>query len=380
MIHTVLIKYKPNSELYYSFLDLPDTWYYQQHDAYFNSSLSKYGINYIKACIRGKDGYVAGYFEAKVNLARLSGAEGHLAIFSHNMIKMASERFDSLMDSLSTEEVYPSFYDWSLARIDYCYDIKTPHTQTYINLLKKGDKPYFLHLPMDRYGRPIHYKTSLYLLGSGYNVNFYDKKRQLKDTERIEDNDDIEDDILRLEIQCHYTKVTYLKKAFDISVRNLPYYLTEDLSIYVVKKTLKDITRSETLEYIRKNKAFERIDQSRHTKKIKSELKQIISDISKQHSSIWKVRERYEDEGIMKRQTYNNRLKMLNNLNINPVVLSDNARIQGLKPKDGLITLYGLFCGLICTFDFTGEEYFNYLDEMENLEIGELGELLSEPI
>ena len=365
MIHTVLIRHRANIQLYHSFIKLPTSAYYNQYNAHCNVSLREYGISYIKAYIVGKSGYTSPYLEAKINLAHLAGLDGHLVTFSEDMIESASENFNALMDSIATEEEYPTFYDWKLSRVDYCYDIETPHTKTYIKLLKKAYKPHYLQLPkVDRWGRRSHYDTSLYLIGSGQNINFYDKNRQLKDTNRIEDDDNIPENILRLEVQCKYSKARYMKNIFGIPMQNLPYYLSEDLSFYTVNKALDDILKSK-FDYIRKSRALFMIDESRHPKKVKKELKMIIKDIGKQHQSIWKVRDRYDEEGIMKKSIFYSRLKMLRDLAINPVTLSDNDRIEGIKKKDGLISLYKLFCYTVGTQEFLVGHKSMYIDRME---------------
>ena len=365
MIHTVLVKTRPSAQLYKAFLSLPETVYYSQLYAHYNFSMAEYGINYIKSYVVNKNDYSAAYFEAKLNLAHLAGLDGYLVTFTEDMIKFASDNFNALMDSIAEAEEYPKFYDWNLARIDYCYDVKTPHTQTYINLLKKSDKPWFLHLPKDKYGRVKHYKTSLYLVGSGCNINFYDKFCQLKDTGRIEDDNNVPDNILRLEVQCKPSKVAYIKKSFDIPMRSLPYYLSEPLSVFTVKKYLKDIVRNDSLDYCRRSEAIQLIEESKHNQRVKDELKQIIIDVGKQHSSIWKVRERYEKKGIMTRQTFNGRLKMLRDLWINPVTISDNAKIEGLKQKEGLISLSTLFIYTIGDLNYDIGQWGKYLDDME---------------
>ena len=71
-------------------------------------------------------------------------------------------------------------------------------------------------------------------------------------------------------------------------------------------------------------------------------MKLIIREVAKQYSSIAKVRDKLEKNGVMSRIEFNRILRIMDDENINPVTISDNYPLDGMNLKEGLPNLYGL--------------------------------------
>lgn len=342
MIHTATITHRASPEHYKEFFSLDETKYYRRQKIWINEHLKMHGlIIFCRQTTQPNNEFNMYIFFIRINFKRLIEKENHILVYNENDYAAVESAFDKLIES-----VIPGFYpfrEWKVNRIDYCVNIKTPYVKEYIDLLRKGDKPYFLEIP---YGKNRNYsqpKGSLYMVGKGSNVNFYDKQDQIEN-EMLSNASITEQalnhaqDILRLEVQCKKSKTEYIKFKYDMTAKNIPYFLEPELSLDVLEKMLQRVARSG--DYLRKRIALERIKQSRYAGKTKEQLCNIINDIARQHQSIWKVREQYLNQGIMTKEQFNRYLCKLDKLNINPVTISDKKAIDGKKLKEGLPNLY----------------------------------------
>ena len=96
-------------------------------------------------------------------------------------------------------------------------------------------------------------------------------------------------------------------------------------------------------DYHRKSVALEMIDQTGCRHATKEKMKNIIRDVAKQYSTIWKVRDDYIKNGIMQRDEYNGLIRMLHDHNINPVTITDNLHLDGKTLKQGIKSAFSIF-------------------------------------
>lgn len=351
MIDTAELHYLPSQKQYYEFVTHNETYYYKQKNYYFNSCLKEYGIR-LYAFDVSKEHYSSYVFVVVVRFKQVLDKNNIIDVAKKQDIGEIKEKFNKLISKNGFK--LPSLNQWLVSRIDYCINLETLYVDEYTHLLKKGDKPYYWN-EID-----IETPTNLYLKGKSSTVNFYNKQSQLKDIQQ--ENPNITDEqiklsenILRLEIQCYNSKVGYLKKKYDnlitpsvkfiLTEKNIPskslfLLFRDNISIDTITSALKRIVKSG--DYQRKSIALQMINKSNYRKKVKDDLILIIKEISKQHQSIYKIRNNLDELGIMNKSTFNRRIKQLGEMNINPVTISDTRHIENKSLKEGLPNLLKL--------------------------------------
>lgn len=140
-------------------------------------------------------------------------------------LELFLNRIDQYLNALFTRPVI-SFRDFRVRRIDYCFNIKTPHVKLYLD---------FLNTAFERCntGRRVNHVREHQLNGSvyvktlsdyenntlrNYALNYYDKLSRLRaliDDGKSVSADDLRvaEDMLRLEVQCGYQFIKRLCKA-----------------------------------------------------------------------------------------------------------------------------------------------------------------------
>lgn len=364
MVHTAEITYRASKDLYKRFLNLQDTIHLDNNNhmnsRYKNNGLiihAEYKINNFGMRI-----FQFYNITIRINFKKLIKENYNKKdLYTDKDFEKVEYKFNELMQELNIE--MPPFECWKVNRIDYCINVKTPYVKEYINILHKSDMPNSLEVGYNESRNYSKNKGSLYLTKKkngkkkytpNITINFYDKQDQLRNMQKK--GQDITDeqiaaakDILRLEVQCHKSKTEYLKVKHSMTAKNIHYFLDPQISYDVISLGLSKIVKPAT--YRRKSVALNKIANSKHTSKTKAILKQIINDIAKQHSAIYKVRKDYMEKG-MKRETFNNYLKYLVELNINPVTISDKVKLVNKSLNEGLDDLFSL-----CEQAFYNEYY-----------------------
>ena len=266
------------------------------------------------------------------------------------------QRFNDL--ALSLCPLMPTLDKWYATRIDFSVNIHTPYVTTYLKLLKKGNRTNTMQDWLDSDRNRSQKAGSLYLVSTAKHfknrsvtVNTYDKLKQILDTKGMEADVELQElakDILRFEIQCHSVKTDNLKKKHGMESKSLLEYLKPEIAYGVLDSYLSILAGS--ADYRRRSVALEMIQASKYRQKTKDKLVWIIKQVGKQHNAVYKVRDSYVTarvaEGLTNKQAreeFNSLLRRLNKLNINPVTISDNEKIDGVKKKDGLSSIYTLF-------------------------------------
>ncbi len=351
MVHTAELTYFPNSEFIKSFRTLNGSVWYTQDKVWYNGLLKDYGLQFRLKMIEHPD-FRSPRMICRVNFSKLLHPADKISIITPWDIDEAENRFNDLTRDLLP--FFPEFQFWKVNRIDYCVNVHTPYVDEYIHLLKKGNRRYMQDW-YDRNGNYTQKPGSLYYVATakrkrnrGVTVNFYNKIDEMMksfesngewpDDERM---DELPRDILRLEVQCHKAKVDYLQKKYGLPDRSVMYFLDHRIAYEMISTYLKIIAGES--DYHRKSVALEMIDQTGCRQATKEKMKNIIQDVAKQHSSIWKVRDAYVQNGIMQRDEYNALMRMLHSHNINPVTITNNLHLEGLTLKQGLKSVFSIF-------------------------------------
>ena len=162
------------------------------------------------------------------------------------LLKLVKEKFNDVIDkinALAEKVILPQLNDWKVNRIDYTVDIATPYVQEYINLFKRGFMPKGFRHHKD-------YDTSIYLVSKKCRINFYDKISELKDKNKLS-NDDIESElglsegILRLEIQCDNKKIQQIKENYDLPESSIECLWNEKIAFDIISHYIKAIVGEE---------------------------------------------------------------------------------------------------------------------------------------
>ncbi|MBR0288299.1 MAG: hypothetical protein IJQ82_04915, partial [Selenomonadaceae bacterium] len=107
------------------------------------------------------------------------------------------------------------------------------------------------------------YDTSIYLVSKKCRINFYDKISELKDKNKLS-NDDVESElglsegILRLEIQCDNKKIQQIKENYDLPESSIECLWNEKIAFDIISHYIKAIvgeedcySREETLQKLK---------------------------------------------------------------------------------------------------------------------------------
>lgn len=246
--------------------------------------------------------------------------------------KKVKDIFLKLESSWPVPFTFDNITAYKIGRIDYCVNIKVPDAQKYMELIRRADKPKRFEIvqaydPKSKRTKP--FSDSYYLENKSVCINFYNKKSQL--IQVLGEKADITkaEGIIRFEIQCKKTKVNNLVKKYGIE--NCLYELTKSgLSIYNLLYYYDKTIGCE--DYYSLRKAREIIDQSGYKQKHKKQLVRVLKLIA-QKRSVWKARDEYKNG----KKAFNEALKKIKKLHINPVTIPDNWKIDFLP---------NLICGI----------------------------------
>lgn len=349
MVHTAELTHRPTKELYTQFTGLHNTTYWQQERCFVNTSLSNLGITYIKAMICNSTGYGRYLFIIRVNFKRLIEQENRIAIMTEEDIPAVYKMFDSLMKQIGIPQM-PPLYEWWVKRIDYCINIETPYASEYIRILQKSTVPYYQKSITQKEGS-LYLPSKAKPKNRNVTINFYDKENEVESQLRNEESNatlqvlEQAQNILRLEIQCHQGKTKRIAQKYGFRQKKLYHYLNMQICFDVLDYYIYRVSKPAT--YQRRKVALEMVDSLEFGRKKKERIKNIITDINKQHQTINKVKERYVREGIVTRDTFNDYLCCLAKHNINAVTISDTKKLKGKTQREGLPSIYDLFINAV---------------------------------
>ena len=133
---------------------------------------------------------------------------------------------------------------WSVNRVDYCLNIDLREMgipcspKQMINLIKRGNIPsHFKEYEMYDYTshRKVTDKNSFYLKSKSVVINYYWKYKAITENHPYYDNRSSAFDVIRLEVQCKYSKLYAMSKK-------IPYTLPENLTIQELFEELEKPT------------------------------------------------------------------------------------------------------------------------------------------
>lgn len=255
-----------------------------------------------------------------------------------NLLKTkGSDVFDKSMREKTGLDDLPTMVDWDICRVDYTIDIKTPFVGLYLKLLNKGNTPYYYDLKSQYKGSSYRqcksvrmnfyskeqafiYKANKYNSLSPEEVNLYDENEYYSNKELLK----LSHNILRLEMQYRTRKLHRERSKGKQTDFATLIFISEEQVQNIIFKGLKTVTRTGKYQYI--DTAVKKLNDSTLHNTTKEQLESIIKKIGKQNSSVDKVRNDFcnSNNGNYKnpKNTWNSRMKSLDSLNINPVVIT----------------------------------------------------------
>lgn len=220
-------------------------------------------------------------------------------------------------------------FELILNRIDYRYDVVIVSEKARKIILEK-----LLYKCQDKasYMTKIYrYKTNIRYFAKSKSNNIYDKELQRRDKgEKIED---YEEDIIRFEAQVKCGHLRYKSKIKNNPVeRELTEYLTMDkYKEYMGKMIIKVVGKGDFYNLYHATKI---INKSTLIEKYKLELVEFLKFTSQKRS----LSKTYEKYG---RYKYNKYIKILEDLNINPIVIPEKEKVTYIpNPLRGLINSF----------------------------------------
>ncbi|MEK4471782.1 hypothetical protein NSQ91_00985 [Paenibacillus sp. FSL R7-0048] len=251
-----------------------------------------------------------------------------------------NERKSTIFGDFTSE--LPDFDQWTCRRIDYCVDVITEHVSAYVVLFQR------CKLPSRHYNITIKKKGSSYMKSNSVTLNFYDKFDQLekhllaldKTMSNKEQNEAT--NMLRFEIQCQRGKTDYIKRREGFDTKSIEHFLDSSLS----NKLILDYYDKSigTGDFYSLHGARAIVDRANLQFRTKQTLLNTLKLIA-QTRSIEKARVQFiagVDIGggtVVKgsRKTFNDNIKKIRLLGVNPVTIPRNWEIAFLPNPRGLI-------------------------------------------
>lgn len=239
-------------------------------------------------------------------------------------LQEVSKRFNKVLEEIHLD--LNTFFYWTLNRIDYCININTPYVKEYIKLFQRCSLPYRFNIPYNKKAKVRKHKEgSFYIFNNSTIINFYNKEiERLNNTGKQLES---AKDILRLEIQCKKAKTDYMKYKYNFDIKYLGYFTSEELSINTISTYFNKIIGKG--DYYKLDNARAIINLSKHTKVTKDKLINVLELINK-HKSIDKAFK----ESKYTKESFNRYIKLIRELNINPVTIPRRWSMDYLKAID----------------------------------------------
>ena len=201
----------------------------------------------------------------KLKPIRLLFPKANIKLSDYDDFEEISYNFQKFLRSIFNDDISklpPNLGEWKVTRIDYAINIQTQFINEYIKLFHLGFLPKACKIPSK-------YETSYYLKSKEYNVNFYNKLSQLRETINIS-YDDIMDEIgflpngiLRMEVQCKSKYIYRFIEKMGISSTHLKYLWNKELAKTILRKITERLIGTEdiysisvSLDKLRKNHKY----------------------------------------------------------------------------------------------------------------------------
>lgn len=242
-------------------------------------------------------------------------------------LKEVAHKFNKIVEEIHLD--LNTFMYWTLNRIDYAMNITTPYVEEYIKLFQRADIPYRFKMQYDKVAKTRKQrKGSYYLISKSTIINFYDKfKERIDNTGKEVETAKY---ILRLEVQCLKSKTNAMKYKHSFEMKYLGYFWNEKFSLDNIKYYYdKTIGKG---DYYKLDKAIEKVNSSNHTSGTKKKLIIVLKEINS-NKSIWKARQCT----IFSVERFNHYLKLIRQLNVNPVTIPRRWSINCLENLDSNI-------------------------------------------
>lgn len=226
-------------------------------------------------------------------------------------------KFIEKLKSIIAEVITLTTYELNLCRIDYCVDLKLSSEEEINEILYLLQK----HSTKYKYMKQKEvYKTSIYLstkCGS-YNINFYDKYKQLQDVEGI--TDERYKNVFRFELQVKSRKLKRLQKEQHIK-RNIENYFSKPLMKQLYFTTLQNYFYEG--DYVTLSNGIDIIKESSYSQTIKLNLIKFLKAVNLVGMTYTTKQFPY---GVVRKY-----IMLLNKLGVNPICLSDNSKFNKIE-------------------------------------------------
>lgn len=348
MIHTITQRINVCSDFYSQFLSHQQTKLYKErgsvHKTAKNGLLSeigitlyghKYNISYDRITSTGAIehiAYINYVIDARVNPSKVIYRESAVDIYKPSDYEIFQQCFNEEIKSFNLPFL-PDLSGWKAHRVDFTYNISTPHVKEYIRLMHKADLRGFT-LKMDQHGHRAMKAGSLYINNSAVTLNFYDKADEMQKAEggTRHTPEEIQEakDILRIEVQAGRDKLSGIKRKQEFTSKQISEFMqdpgaAEQLVTDYVYRVLGGAT------YRKKPAAITLINKSKKHQKTKEQLIAAIEAISKPYKRVDEVRQEQPELNIDKAK------KILRSIDVNLVTLDKNTKVRELPSIPDLL-------------------------------------------
>lgn len=348
MIHTYTARINVCSDFYNQFLSHPQTKLYKERSQVYKTAKNgllqeigitlyghQYKISYDRITAAGATeqiSYINYVIDARVNPSKVIYRESSIDIYKPSDYSLFQERFNDEIRSFNLPFL-PPLDGWKAHRIDFTYNLRTPHVKDYIRLMHKADLRGF-SIKKDQHGHRAMKPGSLYINNSAVTLNFYDKQDEMTKAEggtrHTPEEISQAKDILRIEVQAGRDKLSGIKRKQEFTSKQISEFMTspeaaEKLVIDYATKVLGNAT------YRKKPAAITIINHSKKQKRTKEQLIAALEAVSKPYKRIDEVRQEHPDLEIDKTKT------ILRDLDINLATLDKNTKVRELPSIPALL-------------------------------------------
>ena len=204
-------------------------------------------LGFLEICFQKEKKFKKYKIRLKLKPIRLLHPNSNIRLSNLDDFKKISTQFQYLFYSHYNDHFddLPSCLgDWKVTRIDYAINIHTNYVNEYIKLFHLGFRPKSCKYPSD-------YETSYYLKGTEYNVNFYNKLKQLREVKDISYEELFyktnynSDRIMRLEVQCKSKYIYRFIEKGIIPSTKLKYLWDKEIAERCIKNVVKKLIGAE---------------------------------------------------------------------------------------------------------------------------------------
>jgi hypothetical protein len=228
---------------------------------------------------------------------------------------------------------------YSFKRVDFAINISTEHVDLYMKLIKRANIPdgfqlYTIYNSISKRYEPP--KDSFYIFKKRHlngkassvelTVNCYNKGIQMQENELPYDERAMT--TIRFEIQCGYNKIYRIIRSKNLNKQGYSQFLREDISAEVLDTYFKKTIGYG--DYYTFSKAKELIMDSSLKNDTKYDLVNTLKIVNDKRG-IWKARETVDNK-----KRFDNHIKKLHEIGINPVTIPISGKIDYLPCLFGI--------------------------------------------